>query len=188
MGSVRITSGRLRGRKVTTPEGQETRPLLTRVRKSLVDLLRPRLPGARVLELFGGSGAIALELLSNGAARATVVELNPRTARLIGENAAAVGEGERVRVQTGDALAAAEAFARAGERFDLVVVAPPYGRSLHQEAVAVLDRHPLLAPGGLVVVQRDTAEPEARAGKGLVHVRSRSYGKTTFDFYEAAAR
>lgn len=184
MGTLRITSGRLRGRTVDTPEGVETRPLLTRLRKSLADILRPRLPGASILDLFGGSGAIAFELLSNGAARALVVELSSKASDLIRRNAAALGEADRVEVRAGDGLEVARALAERGETFDVVVVAPPYGRDLHRSALHVLDDHPLLTSGGIVVVQREAREPVATASECLVHVRTRRYGRTAFDFYE----
>lgn len=183
MGTVRITSGRLRGRRVATPTGEQTRPLLTRVRKSLVDLLRPRLPGARVLDLFGGSGAIALELLSNGADSALVVELDPKTADLILHNSASLGVEGQVQVRVGDAVATAHRLAAEGETFDVVVVAPPYGQGFQQRVLATLEDHPILAPGGVVVVQREAREPPAEPGQRLRRLSTRAYGRTVFDFY-----
>ncbi|GAB4274719.1 MAG: 16S rRNA (guanine(966)-N(2))-methyltransferase RsmD [Deferrisomatales bacterium] len=183
-GAVRITSGRLRGRRVETPPGERTRPLLTRLRKSLADILRPRLEGARVLDLFAGSGAIAFELLSNGARRAVAVELDPATAELVRRNARALGVADAVDVREGDALAWIPRLAAAGERFDVVVVAPPYGRDLHRRAIAELEAFPLLREGGLLVAQRDVREPPAEpAGHGLRLHRTRTYGRTAFDFY-----
>ncbi len=182
MGDVRITSGYLRGRLVRTPEGEGTRPLLTRVRKSLADLLRPRLAGARVLDLFGGSGAIALECLSNGAAAALVVELHRPTAALIRANAAALGVAGAVTVIEGDGVAAAADLARRGESFDLVMVAPPYGHGLHQRILDTL-APASLRPGGLLVVQRDVKEPVGRPPEWLALERTRAYGRTVFDFY-----
>jgi len=183
-GRVRITSGRLRGRTVNTPQGDATRPLLTRLRKSLADILRPRLAGSRILDLFGGSGAIAFELLSNGAEAAVVCELDGGTADRVAATAASLGLGEAVRVLHGDALEQIERLAGAGEAFDMVVVAPPYGKGLQGRALAALGAHPLLAPGGVVVVQRDAREPQGEAPPGLALVRSREYGRTVFDFYD----
>ena len=183
MGIMHITSGRLRGRKVETPEGVETRPLLTRLRKSLADILRPGLQGARVLDLFGGSGAVAFELISNGAAEAVVVEKNPGTAELIRRNAGALGVGEDVEVLKGDGIQALSGLAGRGEKFDIVVVAPPYGLGLQQNAVDALGAHRVLAAEGTVVVQREEREPVPGASGYLRLVRTRSYGRTCFDFY-----
>jgi 16S rRNA (cytosine967-C5)-methyltransferase len=184
MGIVRITSGILRGRSVQTPSGRGTRPLLTRLRKSLADVLRPRLPGAQVLDLFAGSGAIAFELISNGAAGAVAVERDPATAKLIRRNAQALGLA--VEVMVGDALAAVPRLAAQTRTFDLILVAPPYGLDLQQRALHALEGHGVLAPGGLVVVQRETREPQPETGGQLRLVRQRTYGRTVFDFYERA--
>ncbi len=186
MGYVRITSGTLRGRRVQTPEGQGTRPLLTRLRKSLADLLRPRLPGARVLDLFGGSGAVALELLSNGAREAWVVEKERGVASLVRRNAQALGMEARLRVRADDALRACRSLGEAGERFDIVLVMPPYRKGLQQAALEAVMHAGLVAPGGLVVVQRHRDEPQA-AHAGAPVTRTRTYGNTAFDFHEPGA-
>lgn len=187
MGSITITSGTLRGRRIQTPEGSQTRPLLTRLRKSLADILRPRLAQARVLDLFGGSGAIAFELLSNGAAAAVVVELTPKTASLIKLNAQALGVAQAVEVVQGDGVASLGSLARKKEAFDIVIVAPPYGLGLQQKAVAAFARHSLLKPGGVIIVQREEREPQVAPSEGLSLMRTRSYGRTVFDFYAAGA-
>lgn len=186
MGCIGITSGALRGRRIQTPAGSRTRPLLTRLRKSLADILRPRLPGARVLDLFGGSGAIAFELLSNGAADAVIVELSPKAAGLISENARTLGIQAAVEVITGDGVAAVASLARKKDGFDFIVAAPPYGLGLQARALAALARHPVLKPGGVIIVQREDREDQVFPPAGLALTGSRSYGRTRFDFYEAA--
>lgn len=182
-GRLRITSGTLRGRLVAAPPGEGTRPLLTRVRKSLVDILRPRLPGAAVLDLFAGSGAIGFELLSNGAARCDMVERSREVVELIRRSAAELGVP--VAVYHADAREFLEQAAARHAVYDLVVVAPPYGLGLQQRAVDGLAASALLAPGGLVVVQRDVSEPEWQAGAGSLHrLQTRTYGRTVFEFLE----
>ena len=187
MGTVRITSGTLRGRRVETPPGEATRPLLTRLRKSLADILRPRLPGARVLDLFAGSGAVALELLSNGADEAVAVERSPGAAALVLRNVRRLGAAGRVRVIEADALRACEDLGARGELFDVVLIMPPYWKGLQQQALDAVARAGLLAPGGVTVVQRHRDEPAATPPGGLSLVRSRGYGRTTFDFYESVS-
>ncbi len=186
MGAVRITSGALRGRKVETPAGEATRPLLTRLRKSLADILRPRLRGARVLDLFAGSGAVALELLSNGADEAVALEQAPEAAALVARNVQRLGVAGRVRVIGADALEACRELGARGERFDVVLIMPPYWKGLQQQALDAVARAGLVAPDGVVVVQRHRDEPGAVPPRGLGLVRSRTYGRTAFDFYEPA--
>ena len=186
MGAITITSGTLRGRRLKTPEGSQTRPLLTRLRKSLADILRPQLAQCRLLDLFGGSGAIAFELLSNGAAAAVIVELNAKTAGLIRENAKTLGIEAAVEVFQGDGIATLAALARKKDAFDIIIVAPPYGLGLQQKAIDSLARHPLLKTGGIIIVQREDREPQVAAPVGLALVRNRCYARTLFDFYGAA--
>ena len=183
MGNVRIVSGKFKGRKITTPAGTSTRPLLSRLRKSLTDILRPNLSQARVLDLFGGSGAIAFEFLSNGAATAVIVEREPHTAQLIRNNAQALCLEKAVEVYTGDALAAITCFEQRGDAFDIIIVAPPYGHGLQHQTLQRLASSMLLDEKSIVVVQRDVREPCASASGQLVPAATRSYGRTVFDFY-----
>ncbi len=185
MGLITITSGSLRGRRIQTPEGGRTRPLLTRLRKSLADILRPRLSGTRILDLFGGSGAIAFELLSNGAEAAVIVELGLKTAELITTNARDLGIAQSVAVMPGDGIAAVASLAGKKDGFDIIIVAPPYGLGLQHKAVAALAAHRILNSGGLIIVQREDREEQVAPPAGLVLARSRSYGRTLFDFYAA---
>ncbi len=186
-GEVRITSGSLRGRTVRTPPGLGTRPLLTRVRKALADILRQRLPGARVLDLFAGSGAIAFELISNGGVSAVLCELDPEAAELIRRNAGGLGIADRIRVITGDALQLAPRLAGEGAVFDVIVVAPPYGLGLQAKALQGLRHLSLLAPGGVIVVQRDVHEEAGSDTGDLSLIRERAYGRTVFEFFERRA-
>ncbi len=181
---MRIVSGSLRGRMIRTPEGRGTRPLLTRLRKTLADILRPRLRDARVLDLFGGSGAIGFELLSNGASSVTFVELDEAAARLIRANAEELGVERRVSVFAGDALRALTDLATRKQPFDVVVVAPPYGKGLQKAALEAVDPSAILDPAGLVVVQREEREPPTPETERLHLVRFRRYGRTVFEFFE----
>jgi 16S rRNA (guanine966-N2)-methyltransferase len=147
-------------------------------------MLRPRLQGARVLDVFGGSGAIACELLSNGAAGAVVVELDRSAADIITDNARRLGLAGVLACRHGDAIVALRDFAREGQAFDIIIIAPPYGRGLQAQALEVLGGSAVLSSGGVVVVQREDSEPHsAHAGK-LACRQTRRYGRTVFDVYE----
>jgi len=181
MGQIRIISGSYGGRSLETPEGLATRPLLSRLRKSLADIMRPRLPGMRLIELFGGSGAISFELLSNGAAHAHVIELDPIAAAIIRRNATKLGAG--VEVETGDAIERLTAIVKKGETFDLAIVAPPYGLGLQARAMEALAKTRALKPGGTALVQREASEPQWEPKSRFEAPLTRSYGRTIFDFY-----
>jgi len=181
MGDLRITSGKYRGRVLSAPEGSTTRPLLTRLRKSLADVLRPDLPGMVILEMFGGSGAISFELISNGAERALIFELDGVSARHIRENATKLAAP--VRVENGDCLEKLPDLKKRGEVFDLIMVAPPYGKGLQEKSMEWLASFPVMKPGSLVIVQREDKEPFWEAARGFTHDQTREYGRTVFDFY-----
>lgn len=181
MGEIVIVSGKWGGRSIMTPEGIATRPLLSRLRKSLADILRPKLHGAKVLELFGGSGAISFELLSNGAEAAVIIELDPAVARLIASNAKKLGAN--VRVETGDCLKFIPTYAEAGEKFDYIIVAPPYNLGLHVKAMDAITYRTPLKVGGTAIVQRELNEQYWKPRDGFTISETRRYGRTVFDFY-----
>lgn len=170
MRGLRISGGELRGRRIgSPPPGAEMRPTTERVREAVFSMLG-EIAGARVLDLYCGTGALALEALSRGAAEATLVDTSPELARA---NADALGLGPRCDVVRSDAVAFLD---RAPARsFDLVLCDPPYG--LGPDDLSELDQRlpEVLAPGGCVMVESPTGAPPP-AGRGLEPVRERAYG------------
>lgn len=147
-GHVRIIAGHLRGSKLPVPERPGLRPSSDRVRETLFNWLQPALRGARVLDLFAGTGALGIEAASRGAADVVLVERDPGLAEGLRATVARLKAGA-VRVEAADALAW---LARpAAPRFDLAFVDPPFGAGLHVPALAALA--PWLAPGALVYVE-----------------------------------
>jgi 16S rRNA (guanine966-N2)-methyltransferase len=167
---VRIIAGTHRGRRLETPKGARTRPTSDRAREALYSIVGP-VDGARVLDVFAGSGAMGLEALSRGAARAVFVENDRDACRAIERNLAALGlEGTIVRR---DALRALREEVARGRRYDLVLVDAPYDDwdALAAPLADVLP--PLLAENGLLVVETAAkVEPELP----LDPVTSRRYG------------
>ena len=117
MGEIRIASGRFRGRKIKTPSEETTRPLLTRLRKSLADVMRPQLAGSRILDLFGGSGAIVLEFISNGAESAVIVELDKKAVDLITSNVSTLNLEKVIKIINMDAVDLIPSFSLKGENW-----------------------------------------------------------------------
>jgi 16S rRNA (guanine966-N2)-methyltransferase len=170
---MRIIGGTAGGLILKAPKGLDVRPTPDLVRQALFNSLAARIEGSRVLELFGGTGALSLECLSRGARDALCIELSPKHARVIEQNFASTRLSQdlfRVRVQ--DVFTAVPQLAGAGEQFDLIVADPPYGeknvgKRSESFAQRLLDDENLprvLAPGGLFVLghaRRDTlAVPE----------------------------
>ncbi len=174
---MRITGGTLARRPIDAPKGDRTRPTTDRVREALFSALGSRLDfgGARVLDLFAGSGALGLEAVSRGAAHATLVERHGPTLALARRNAHALGVGDRVATVRADALVH---LARAGGPFDLILADPPYDLA-ELPSLPTLAR-PRLAPGGLFVLEHD-ARHAFDGTPGTVWTRS--YGRTVLSVF-----
>lgn len=186
---TRIIAGRARGRRLTTPSGQDTRPTADRAREALFSSLESLLggwPGRRLLDLYAGSGAVGLEALSRGAAAAVLVDSAPKAVAAI-----------RANVETLE-LAEAEVVAEPVERFvrtsphlpyDVVFADPPYALP-GAELLAVLAdvvRFGYLAPGAVVVVERSSRDTPWLWPTGIEPGRERRYGEATLWYGYAAA-
>jgi len=123
---MRIIAGEYGGRTIQAPPGLGTRPMLDRVREALFSTLGGRFDGARVLDLFAGSGSLGLECLSRGASLARMVERDARTIRLLRDNVESLGVGQRARVVAADALSPSAWRESGGERYSTIFLDPPY--------------------------------------------------------------
>jgi 16S rRNA (guanine966-N2)-methyltransferase len=178
---VRVIAGSRKGHTLVAPRGLDTRPTSDRVRENVFNLVGP-VDGAHVLDLFAGSGALGIEALSRGAARAVFVERDPDAVRAIERNLDRL-RLTGARVVRDDVLRTIAQEASAGAKYDLVLVDPPYG--MLTEIQPRLARHlpTLLAADGLLVVETDSrTEPELP----LPVRTSRKYGQTRVTLFEAA--
>ena len=162
---MRIVAGRWRGRALAAPPGLATRPTSDRARQALFDVLAyadwaPPLEGARVLDLFAGSGALGFEALSRGAAFCLFVETDEAARGVVRENADALGALGCTRVHRRDATDLGARPGSAGEAFTLAFLDPPYARALGERALAGLREGGWLAPGALAVFERGRDEPD----------------------------
>ncbi len=181
--TMRIISGQARGRKLKTLEGLDTRPTLDRTREALFNILQQRVRGARVLDLFAGSGALALEALSRGAGSAVLCDQSPAACGIIRENIALVRMEDRARLLCCEASQALERLV--GEQFDLIFLDPPYHKGLIDAALEGMIRRNQLAEGGLIVAE--TAQDEGfDLPEGLTFTDERKYGKSRLHFIERA--
>jgi 16S rRNA (guanine966-N2)-methyltransferase len=194
---MRITGGTHRSRALVAPRGQATRPTSDRVREALFSILgaRTTLDGARVLDLYAGTGALALEALSRGAERATVVEKGREALAAIRTNVAALKVEGQVEVLALPVERASEKLAEG--KFDLVFVDPPYAEVSDGSALRAVERVAAVgafAPDALVVLEHAPARGQARASApeeeergpeiaGLRRDETRRYGDTCLSFY-----
>jgi 16S rRNA (guanine(966)-N(2))-methyltransferase RsmD len=174
---TRIVAGSAKGRRLEVPEGQGTRPTSEKVRAAVFNLLGQFFDGGAVLDLYAGTGAMALEAISRGCARATCVEADRRAVELLRRNAEGLGFTDRVEVRHGRVEALAR---RLPAGFALAFVDPPYAEG---PAPGLEAAGPLLLPGGLAVAEHD-ARWAAPARVGPLALReTRRYGGTGISLY-----
>jgi pantetheine-phosphate adenylyltransferase len=172
---VRVIAGELRGRRLYAPRSG-VRPTSDRVREALFALLGS-VSGARVLDLYAGTGALGIEALSRGAEQALFIERAPGSLAALRRNLDALALGERARVVRADARAGLARLEREGAAFDLVFADPPYAAAGVEAVLASLVERHLLRDGAVVVVERGRRHPLARIA-GLALIDERSYGDT----------
>ncbi|NBE81863.1 16S rRNA (guanine(966)-N(2))-methyltransferase RsmD [Micromonospora rubida] len=179
---TRIVAGTLGGRRIAAPPGAGTRPTSDRVREALFSAVQADvdLAGARFADLYAGSGAVGLEALSRGAAHVLLVESDPRAARVVRENIAALRAAPAARLVSGR-VATVLAAGPDGGPYDVVFADPPYAVPDAEvtELLAALVNGCWLAADALVVVERSSRTGPVAWVQGITGERSRRYGETT---------
>jgi len=173
---VRIVAGEWRGRVIRAPDDGRVRPTADRVREAWMSIVQLEIPGARVLDLFAGSGALGLEALSRGADHATFVESAPKSLAALAKNIAALGAGARATVHRGDALRFIEKAAP--ESYDMAFADPPYGLGLAARVAERWLTEPFAPVLGVEHAVRDAMPP----GGDM-----RRYGDSAITFYRHAS-
>jgi len=180
---MRIVGGRFGGRPLASPRSQAIRPTADRLRESLFNILvhayGDPVTGARVLDLFAGTGALGLEALSRGAAFALFVDDAAEARALLRENIATLGLGGVTRIFRRDATRLGPAHPI--EPFSLVFLDPPYGKGLAEKALGSARAGGWLAPGALIVVE-EAADAAFRAPAGFEEIERRRYDDTEMVF------
>jgi 16S rRNA (guanine966-N2)-methyltransferase len=169
---VRIVAGRWRGHTIKAPAGDRVRPTADRVREAWMSIVHPELPGARVLDLFAGSGALGLEALSRGAVHCDFVEIAAGSLTALRANIDKLNAGDAAHIVRGDALKFVERLAPA--TYDIAFADPPYGLSL---AARVAERWLEVPFASLLGVEHGAKEPIPEGGE------TRRYGDTSITFY-----
>jgi 16S rRNA (guanine(966)-N(2))-methyltransferase RsmD len=180
---MRIGSGEMRGRRLHAPRGERTRPTSGRLKKSLFDVLAGRLPGARVLDLYAGSGALAFEALSRGAEHAVVVERNRKACESIRRNAFELRLSDRVDILAMDVSSGLSKLRHRGERFDVIFADPPYRTSESEDLLVDLGRDPLLAEGGVLILEHHHKRELRDRYGSLARVRTLKAGESTLTLF-----
>ena len=178
---MRIIAGSARSRTIQTPPGQDTRPTLDRVRESVFNILQLRVRGARVLDLFAGSGAMSLEALSRGAESAVMVDHNRAAIACIRKNVETLRFQDSSRVIQADWRAAADMLLREQAEFDLVVLDPPYAMVELSEVTEKI--RPMLSKDAMLVIEHDI-RTMPHVADGYDAVDTRKYGIVGVTFFQ----
>ena len=177
---MRIIGGQAGGRRLYAPRGQSTRPTADRVKEAIFNVLAPYIAGSSVLDAFAGSGALALEALSRGARQAVLLEKDAAACRMIAANIVASGLSG-ARLLRGNALQLIGQM-KGQEKFDLVLLDPPYASDLAQPVVTALFKDCLLNPGAIIIWETDAAH-QAQELPSCRLAKSSSYGDTVVYYY-----
>ena len=176
---MKISSGSFRGRTVKTKKGLSTRPLLSRVRKSLFDVLGQSIEGEKFLDLYAGSGAVGIEALSRGAREATFVEVDRECVRIIRDNLFSCGVLCRAKVYHKDVLQVLS-FLLKREQFTFTFVGPPYFQELQNKTLDIIQNATCYE--GQIIIQHSPLEKIHLERESFDLIKERKYGDVCLSF------
>lgn len=178
---MRIISGKHRGRKLLDFEGMNIRPTTDRVKESMFNLIQDYIADSAVLDAFCGSGALALEAMSRGAAYAVCTDKDKVSVDIITKNIQTLGYGDSCKVLNTDVMSYLD---KCTERFDIIFLDPPYNKGFIEPVLDKIVKNGIMAVGGIIVLESDDTdfcgEPE-----GLECIKQRKYGRTYITVYKA---
>ena len=175
---MRVITGTARGHKLLTPEGLDTRPTTDKVKEAVCSALQFDFPGAKVLDLFAGSGQMGIEALSRGASGAVFIDADPRALACIKQNVKACGFAERSAVLRSDAVSYLQ---RTTERFDIAFLDPPYRHDILPQVLPLLAEK--MQKNGIIVCEH---EPECKLSERILYFdlqKQKKYGKIIISIY-----
>ena len=177
---MRVITGKARGVQLKTPEGMLTRPTADRVKEALFSIINFDLPNAAVLDLFGGTGQLGIEALSRGAKRAVFVDHQQKACELIKENLRRTKFTQQGTVVRGDYL---EYLKRTKEKFDIILLDPPYAEIFLENALNCIAEIDILRDNGIIVTERPLEKALEVSMPGFARSRDYKYGKTLVTLY-----
>ena len=177
---MRVITGKARGVQLKTPEGMDTRPTTDRVKEALFSIINFDIPGASVLDLFGGTGQLGIEALSRGAKSAVFVDAREESCRLIRENLKRTRLEQDAKVVRSDYLAY---LGRTKEQFDIILLDPPYAEVFLENALKRITEIDILHSGGIIVAERPLGKELPWEFDGFERSRDYKYGKILLTVY-----
>ena len=177
---MRVITGKARGVVLKTPEGMLTRPTADRVKEALFSIIQFDLPGAKVLDLFGGTGQLGIEALSRGASEAVFVDAREDACKLIRENLRRTKMEREGKVVRADYL---DYLKRCREKFEIILLDPPYAEVFLENSLKMITEIDILQYGGIIVAERPVGKELPWDFPGYTRSRDYKYGKTLLTLY-----
>ena len=177
---MRVITGKARGVQLKTPQGQQTRPTSDRVKEALFSIIQFDVPGACVLDLFGGTGQLGIEALSRGARSAVFVDAGEAACKLIRENLARTKMENQATVIHSDYL---QFLKSTRASFDLIFLDPPYAEVFLENALNLITEIDILQSGGIIVTERPVTKDMPYEFAGYTRSRDYKYGQTLITLY-----
>ena len=177
---MRVITGKAKGVALKTPDGMLTRPTTDRVKEALFSIINFDIPGAHVLDLFGGTGQLGIEALSRGAKSAVFVDQREDACRLIRENLKRTKLEQDAKVVRADYL---EYLRRSREKFDIILLDPPYAEVFLENALKCITEIDILQSGGIIVAERPLGKELPWEFEGYTRSRDYKYGKILLTVY-----
>ena len=177
---MRVITGKARGVQLKTPEGMLTRPTADRVKEALFSIINFDLPGAAVLDLFGGTGQLGIEALSRGANSAVFVDQREDACKIIRENLRRTKLESQSKVVRSDYL---DYLRRSREKFDIILLDPPYAEVFLENALKCITEIDILKSDGIIVAERPVEKELPFEFEGFTRSKDYKYGKTLLTIY-----
>lgn len=177
---MRVITGKARGIQLKTPDGMLTRPTADRVKEALFSIINYDIPGAKVLDLFGGTGQLGIEALSRGAKSAVFVDAREDACKLIRENLKRTRLEGEARVVRSDYL---DFLSRCKENFDIILLDPPYAEVFLENALKRITEIDILQSGGIIVAERPLGKELPWEIDGYTRSKDYKYGKILLTLY-----
>lgn len=185
---MRVIAGKAKGRKLRYPKlpnSKRLRPLTGRVKEALFNILVRKIPGARFLDLFAGTGSVGIEALSRGAELAIFVEADSKVVRTLRANLELTGFSDRAEVYCLEVIKAIRIIDKAGGKFEVTFIGAPYGSPVLEETLNAIAGADLVAKKGIVVAEHSSRNKVLGSYGKLKKFRDSEYGDTVLSFYTA---
>lgn len=177
---MRVITGKARGVQLKTPDGLQTRPTADRVKEACFSIIQFDLPGAKVLDLFGGTGQLGIEALSRGASSGVFVDASDKACALIRENLKRTRMENQGQVVRSDYM---EYLKRTKEKFNIIFLDPPYAEVFLENSLNLITQIDILQSNGIIITERPLGKDLPWEYEGFLRSRDYKYGKTLLTVY-----